>query len=264
MRNQQKTGANTQIVISPQMFEAAIFDLDGVVTQTASAHAASWKAMFDEFLRQYGAESNQSFEPFDIERDYHLYVDGKPRYEGVKGFLDSRGLELPLGKPNDSPGVWTIYGMGNLKNRLFQEHIRQQGVDLYESSVELIRSLRQKGMKTAMVSSSKNAVEVLQSVNLLRLFDTQVDGVDSERLQLKGKPNPDIFLQAAKQLEVEPEKAIVFEDAIAGVEAARLGGFGFIIGVDRANQPQALIDHGADIAIKDLQEVIVADGKASE
>ena len=238
-------------------FEAAVFDLDGVVTRTASVHSAAWKELFDAYLKQVSLGSGKPFRPFDAEKDYRRYVDGKPRYEGVKGFLDSRGIMLPYGDPGDPPERETICGLGNRKNALFRERLAKDGVEVFDSSVWLIRALRERGFKTALVSSSQNAKAVLEAAGLTDLFDAIVDGVEAARLGLKGKPDPDIFLRAAEVLGVAPERALAVEDAIAGVEAARAGGFGLVIGVDRAGEGAALRAHGAHLVVRDLGELHV-------
>ena len=238
-------------------FEAAVFDLDGVVTRTARVHAAAWKELFDAYLEQVSAGSGEPFRPFDADEDYRLYVDGKPRYEGVRSFLESRGIRLPYGDPEDPPERETVCGLGNRKNALFHERLEKDGVEVFESSVKLIRTLRERGLKTALVSSSKNARAVLEVGGLTDLFDAIVDGVEAARLGLKGKPDPDIFLRAAEVLGVVPQHALAVEDALAGVEAARAGGFGLVIGVDRTGEGAALRAHGAHFVARDLGEVHV-------
>jgi alpha,alpha-trehalase len=238
-------------------FEAAVFDLDGVVTRTARVHAAAWKELFDAYLEQVSAGSGEPFRPFDADEDYRLYVDGKPRYEGVRSFLESRGIRLPYGDPEDPPERETVCGLGNRKNALFHERLEKDGVEVFESSVKLIRTLRERGLKTALVSSSKNARAVLEVGGLTDLFDAIVDGVEAARLGLKGKPDPDIFLRAAEVLGVVPQHALAVEDALAGVEAARAGGFGLVIGVDRTGEGAALRAHGAHFVVRDLGEVHV-------
>jgi trehalose-phosphatase len=255
------SGATAQIdpahALRARDFEATVFDLDGVVTRTASVHAAAWKQLFDAYLEQVSAGSGEPFRPFDVEEDYRRYVDGKPRYEGVKSFLESRGIRLPYGDPEDSPEQETVCGLGNRKNALFHERLAKDRVEVFESSVKLILTLRERGLKTALVSSSKNARAVLEAGGLTNLFDAIVDGVESARLGLKGKPAPDIFLRAAELLGVAPEHALAVEDAIAGVEAARAGGFGLVIGVDRTGEGVALRAHGAHLVVRDLGDLHV-------
>ena len=233
-------------------FDAAIFDLDGVVTRTARVHAAAWKHLFDDFLRARAGETGEPFRPFDADADYATYVDGKPRFDGVASFLKSRGIELPWGEPGDAEDKATIYGLGNRKNRYFRERLAHDGVDVFESSVRFLHELRETGIKTALVSSSRNAAAVLDTAGLTDLFDARIDGNDLARLALKGKPAPDLFLLAADRLGAAPKRAIVVEDAISGVEAGRAGGFAHVIGVDRRGVPEALRRAGADIVVPDL------------
>ena len=241
------------LTLTPLRHDAVIFDLDGVITRTARLHASAWKAMFDEYLERRGQP------PFDREADYRNYVDGKPRYDGVESFLESRGIDLPRGGPDDPPGRETVCGLGNRKNALFMELLEREGAEAFESSIDFIRALRRAGIRTAVVSSSRNCVPVLESVGALELFDAKVDGVDAGRLELQGKPAPDIFLAASRQLGVRPERAAVVEDAQAGVAAGHAGGFALVIGVDRAGQAAALREHGADVVVKDLAELAVAE-----
>ena len=242
----------------PICCRGAIFDLDGVITQTAKVHAAVWKQMFDEYLKDKSS-SGQDFVPFDIDDDYRKYVDGKPRYEGVKSFLESRGIELPFGSPDDSPDKETICGLGNRKNQLFHENLEKKGVETYENAVDLIHRIKDRHLKTAIVSSSKNCSAVLKAAGLEGEFDVQVDGIISERMGLKGKPHPDIFIEAAKRLNSEIKKSVVVEDALAGVEAGRRGGFGCVIGVDRTGRGSDLKDKGADIVVSDLSRIILTE-----
>lgn len=242
-------------VIARSAYDAVIFDLDGVITQTAKTHATAWKATFDEYLKRRAVERGELFEPFDIDRDYRRYVDGKPRYDGVESFLASRGIHLPYGSPDDPPQRETVCGLGNRKNELFLQVVEEGGVDVYGTTVRLIKTLRSAGFKTAVVSSSKNTVTILEAVHLTHLFDAKVDGADAARLELKGKPAPDTFLEAAARLQVEPVRAIVVEDAISGVQAGRAGRFGCVIGVDRAGDPGALEAAGAHVVVSDLAEV---------
>lgn len=242
-------------LVTRKKFDAVLFDLDGVITKTAKTHAAAWKALFDEYLKERATRNGEPFRPFDAEKDYLPYVDGKPRYEGVKSFLESRGVHLPFGTPQDSPDQETCCGLGNRKNRLLVEQLRKHQVEVFGSSVELIRELQAKGFLTAVVSSSKNCAEVLKSAGIPDLFGTRVDGNDAERLGLEGKPAPGTFLEAARQLGADPARAIVVEDAIVGVQAGRRGKFGGVIGVDRTGQAEALQANGADVVVSDLAEV---------
>jgi alpha,alpha-trehalase len=248
--------ASECIDISIDSFRAAIFDLDGVITDTAGLHARAWKQMFDAYLA--GREQEDGAQPpFDIEGDYRRYVDGRPRYDGVDAFLRSRGIALPWGDPRDPPGAETVCGLGNRKNGIFQELIGTGEVKVYEATVALIRRLRSEGIRTAIVSSSKNCRRILEATGTAGLFDARVDGIDAEEMELAGKPSPAIFLEAAKQLAVAPEEALVVEDALSGVEAGQRGGFGCVIGVDRTGQAEALQRHGADVVVSDLADVSV-------
>jgi beta-phosphoglucomutase family hydrolase len=240
----------------PDATRACLFDLDGVLTDTASVHAAAWKQMFDDYLRARSARTGEPFVPFDAKKDYGPYVDGKPRLDGTRGFLLSRGIDLPAGDPTDGPDAETINGLSTRKNDLVQEKIRDLGVDVYPGSVRYLRAVRDAGLKTAVVSSSANAELVLQVAGLTDLIDHRVDGVVAKERHLPGKPAPDTFLAAAADLDVPKEQAVVFEDALAGVESGRAGGFGFVVGVDRLGQAQALRDHGADVVVADLSELL--------
>ena len=246
------------ITLSPRDYDAVLFDLDGVLTRTASVHAAAWKKLFDGFLEQRATQAGEPFVPFDIDTDYPRYVDGKPRYDGVAAFLESRGIELPMGAPEDGPDVQSVRALGNLKDRYFLQHLEQHGVEPYEAAIALVRTLRAQEIKTAVVSSSNNCAAVLEAAGIAQLFDARVDGTDVTRLELKGKPAPDAFLEAARRVGVEPSRAVVVEDAIAGVEAGRAGRFGCVIGVDRRGHAQALRDAGADVVVTDLAQVRVA------
>jgi beta-phosphoglucomutase family hydrolase len=240
----------------PPEIEACLFDLDGVLTQTAKVHAAAWKTTFDEFLRRRAQERDERFREFDAVRDYDEHVDGKPRYEGVRSFLDSRNIDLPQGAPSDPPQADTIDGLGNRKNELVLELIERDGVQAYEGSVRFVRAARDAGLRRAVVSSSTNCRDVLVAVGILDLFEVIVDGVVAEHEHLAGKPAPDTFLAAARKLGVQPAHAAVFEDALAGVEAGRAGSFGLVVGVDRVGQAGALKHHGADVVVKDLAELL--------
>lgn len=245
------------VTITPRAYDAVVFDLDGVITRTATTHATAWKAMFDEYLQRRAAERGEPFRPFDMDGDYRRYVDGKPRYDGVESFLASRGLRLPYGSPGDPPRRETVCGLGNRKNEFFLRVVKERGVEVYGSTVRLIRELRSAGLKTAVVSSSKNTATILEAVRLTDQFDAKVDGADATRLGLKGKPAPDTFLEAVARLKVDPERAIVVEDAISGVRAGREGRFGCVLGVDRAGHPEALAAAGADVVVPDLEAVRV-------
>lgn len=237
-------------------FRAIVLDLDGVVTRTADLHAASWKELFDEFLQRRAKSTGISQRPFDIETDYLQHVDGKPRYAGVQAFLASRGIELPYGKSQDPPDRDTVCGLGNRKNEIFNAMLARDGVEVFDSSLDLIRRLRAAGIRTALVTSSKNAAAVLRAAKIADLFEVIVDGVKAERLGLKGKPHPDTFAQAAAELGLETREAVAVEDALSGVEAANRAGYGLVIGVDRSNQSAALREHGADIVVEDLGELV--------
>ena len=238
-------------------FEAVIFDLDGVVTDTASVHAAAWKRAFDDFLSRYAARKGIAFQPFDRGDDYRIYVDGKPRLDGVRNFLESRGITLPEGDPDDPPEAETIHGLGNKKNADFLKQVREQGAEVYESTVDFIHSVKRHGLKTAIISSSKSCAMILDAVKLSNLFDVRVDGVDSEIMGIQGKPAPDIFIEAARQLKVKPERALVIEDAISGVQAGRAGNFGLVIGIVRTGDRASLLADGADVAVEDLSEICI-------
>jgi beta-phosphoglucomutase family hydrolase len=237
---------------------ACLFDLDGVLTQTAKVHAAAWKQMFDDYLRRRAAATGAAFVAFDAVRDYDEYVDGRPRYDGVRSFLASRGIELPEGSADDPPGADTIHGLGNLKNEIVLKLIRERGVQPYEGSVRYVKAARAAGLRRAVVSSSTNCRDVLAAAGIGDLFEEIVDGVVAEREHLQGKPAPDTFLAGARALGVEPARAAVFEDALAGVEAGRAGRFGFVVGVDRVGQADALRAHGADVVVSDLADLLEA------
>ncbi|MFF7240631.1 beta-phosphoglucomutase family hydrolase [Streptomyces collinus] len=236
----------------PDTIQACLFDLDGVVTQTAVVHAAAWKETFDAFLREH--EGPQA-RPFDEVADYDEYVDGRPRADGVRSFLASRGIELPEGDPGDPPDARTVHGLGNRKNDLLLERIRTGGVDAYEGTLRYLEAVRARGLATAIVSSSANCRDVLRAVGAEHFFDVRIDGVVATERHLPGKPHPDTFLAAAHDLGVEPERAAVFEDALAGMDAGRSGGFGYVVGVDRVGQTDALYAHGASVVVKDLAEL---------
>ena len=250
------TGARTQAVGLPGGIRACLFDLDGVLTQTAKVHAAAWKEMFDAYLRERAERTGETFVPFDPVADYDRYVDGKPRYDGVRSFLAARGIELPEGDPGDPPSAETVHGLGNRKNELVLTLLKRVGVEPYEGSVRYVHAVREAGLHTAVVSASANCKEVLEAAGIEDLFEVRIDGIMVEQKHLRGKPAPDTFLTAAKELGVEPAEAAVFEDALAGVEAGRAGTFGFVIGVDRTEQREALLEHGADVVVADLAELL--------
>ncbi len=242
--------------ISREKYDAVLLDLDGVITNTAGIHAACWKRMFDEYLQKRAIERGEPFRPFDIDADYRLYVDGEPRYDGVRDFLKSRGIHLPEGNRDDPPGAETVAGLGNRKNALVGRIIAEMGVQPYEGSVKFIGQLRTYGFKIAVVTSSQNCTAVLRAAKLSEFFDVQVDGDTIHAHHLAGKPAPDTYLMAAKLLGIEPARAIVVEDAISGVEAGFSGHFGLVIGVARKGNAGELRQHGAHLVVKDLGELV--------
>jgi beta-phosphoglucomutase family hydrolase len=240
----------------PRTIRACLFDLDGVLTRTARVHAAAWKEMFDVFLRDRAARTEEPFVPFDPVADYGGYVDGKLRDDGVRSFLASRGIELPEGAPTDPPDTNTVYGLGNRKNELVLTLIRTKGVDPYDGSVRYVRAAGDSGLGRAVVSASANTRDVLEAAGIAELFEVRIDGIVAAQQHLRGKPAPDTFLAAAKALAVDASEAAVFEDALAGVAAGRAGGFGLVVGVDRVGQAGALHEHGADVVVQDLAELL--------
>lgn len=240
----------------PDDIVACLFDLDGVLTQTAKVHAAAWKEMFDAFLRDRSTRTGEPFRPFEIETDYVQYVDGRLRPDGVRAFLASRGIVLPEGTIGDPPSALTVHGLGTRKNERVLDLIRRNGVDVYEGSVRFVEAVRDAGLRRAVVSASRNCREVLIATGLDHLFEVRIDGVVAGSAGLAGKPAPDTFLAAAAALGVEPAQCAVFEDAVAGVEAGRAGGFGWVVGVDRVGQADMLRSHGADIVVGDLSELL--------
>lgn len=249
------------IRISDSQFDAAIFDMDGVVTKTAKLHAKAWKATFDEFL---GSRYGSSYEPFALPGDYLRYVDGKSRTAGTASFLASRGIDLPFGGPDDPSDAETIIGVSKRKNCLFWKLLEERGVEAYQSTIDFLWQAKNAGWLIAVISASRNARTILRAAGLLDLFDAAVDGTIADALHLKSKPEPDIFLEAARRLDISPERAIVFEDALAGVSAARNGEFGLVIGVDRGKQALALMENGADAVVDDLSEVELCHGSSQE
>ncbi|GAA1258745.1 beta-phosphoglucomutase family hydrolase [Pseudonocardia aurantiaca] len=240
----------------PDGTRACLFDLDGVLTDTASVHAAAWKQMFDDYLRTRASREGTPFQPFDVKADYGPYVDGKPRLAGTDAFLRSRGIVLPAGGPGDAPDTETVYALATRKNDLVQEKIRTVGVDVYPGSVRYLHAVKDAGLATAVVSSSANAEQVLEVAGLTDLIDHRVDGVTAKERNLPGKPAADTFLAAAADLGVDKHEAVVFEDALAGVESGKAGGFGCVVGVDRLGHADALRAHGADIVVADLAELL--------
>jgi beta-phosphoglucomutase family hydrolase len=242
--------------VSRDQYDAVLFDLDGVITNTANLHATCWKQMFDEYLRKRAQHTGEAFHPFDLATDYRLYVDGKPRFGGVRDFLRSRGIQLPEGHPNDSANVETVHGLGNRKNDLVNRAIAEVGVEPYGGTVQFIHQLRRDGFKIAVVTSSQNCRAVLTAARLDDVFKVRVDGNTIEAERLAGKPAPDTFLMAARLLGVEPARTVVIEDAISGVEAGSNGKFGLVIGVARKGNVEELKRHGAHLVVDDLGELV--------
>ncbi|MBS2966865.1 HAD-IA family hydrolase [Actinocrinis puniceicyclus] len=232
--------------------------MDGVLTRTATVHAAAWKRTFDELLRNLSARHSRPFEPFDEVKDYEQYVDGKPRADGVRSFLMARGIDLPEGSQDDPPTAETVQGVGNAKNAAFNEVLRSEGVERYEGSVRYVQAARAAGLRTGVVTSSANCDAVLEAADMAELFDDTFDGTDLQDRHLLGKPAPDSYLAAARALGVEAGQAAVFDDAQAGVQAGRAGGFGKVVGVDRLGQRDALYAHGADVVVTDLDQLLAA------
>jgi beta-phosphoglucomutase family hydrolase len=258
--------------IEKSRHDAVIFDLDGVVTQTAAVHAAAWKRLFDAYLTERAARAGASrggapdpslaapgspLRPFDLETDYRLYVDGKPRYDGVRDFLASRSIELPMGDPSDPPERETVCGLGNRKNAFFNAEVREHGVQTFPSTVALIHELHEAGIRVGLMSSSKNTAMVLDVTGTTDLFEVRVDGVVAAEVGLPGKPDPAMYLETARRLGIAPARSVVVEDALSGVEAGRRGAFGLVIGVDRLGQAAELAKAGADVVVDDLAEVNV-------
>ena len=237
-------------------FDAVLFDLDGVLTATAKVHAVSWKRMFDEFLSQRSKDKNEPFVPFEIDTDYKHYVDGKPRLEGVCSFLQLRGIELLDGSPDETVKEGTVYSLGKRKDEIFHSILQSDGVEVYETSVAWVSYLRSQEIKTAVVSSSRNCEAVLKAANITDLFEARVDGKVAANLGIAGKPAPDTYLKAAQMLNVEARRCVVVEDAISGVQAGSAGEFGLVIGVNRNDDGDALLNNGANIVVTDLGEML--------
>jgi beta-phosphoglucomutase family hydrolase len=246
---------DSRSVITRDRFDAVLLDMDGVITDTASLHAACWKQLFDAYLQKHATQGGKAYRPFDIATDYRLYVDGKPRFDGARDFLASRGIRLPEGSPGDPPQAETVSGLANGKDDLVNKIIAEKGVEPYEGSVKLLRKLRHDGFKIAVVSSSANCETVLKAANLDALFDARIDGNIVHEQDLAGKPAPDTFLMAAKIFGIEPARAVVIEDAISGVTAGRAGNFGLVIGVARKGDADELRRHGAHLVVNDLDEL---------
>ena len=240
----------------PDGISACLFDLDGVLTQTAKLHAAAWQEMFDAFLLDRASRTGEKPRPFELPADYAEHIDGRLRQDGVRAFLASRGLTLPEGEVDDPPSAETVHGLGNRKNELLLELIRRDGVEVYEGSVRFVEVVRDAGLRRAVVSASKNCREVLAAAGIDGLFEVRVDGLVAEQRGLRGKPAPDTFLAAAEAVDVEPADAAVFEDAVAGVAAGRAGSFGWVVGVDRIGHADALRREGADRVVSDLAELL--------
>lgn len=240
----------------PDAVHACLFDLDGVLTDTASVHTTAWKAMFDDFLRKRAEEKDEEFVPFDPDKDYLEYVDGKPREDGVRSFLKSRGIDLPEGDADDPPDADTVHGLGTRKNDAFQKTLHEDGVKVFDGSRRYLDAVKEAGLKVAVVSSSANTQEILKVAGIEQFVQQRVDGVTLREEHLDGKPAPDSFLRAAELLEVEPSAAAVFEDAISGVEAGHAGHFGYVVGVDRHGEGDKLRESGADVVVKDLADLL--------
>ncbi|WP_307787576.1 beta-phosphoglucomutase family hydrolase [Mycolicibacterium sp. S2-37] len=240
----------------PEQITACLFDLDGVLTDTASVHTRAWKSMFDDFLRARAQRNGDEFVPFDAGADYQRYVDGKRREDGVRSFLASRHIELPEGDPDDPVDAETVHGLGNRKNEMFHQTVRRDGVEVFEGSRRYLQAVSAAGLRVAVVSSSANTREVLDVTGLARYVEHRVDGVTMREENIPGKPAPDSFLRAAELLGVDPAHAVVFEDALAGVAAGRAGQFGYVVGVDRVGQADGLRDNGADVVVTDLGDLL--------
>ena len=240
----------------PDGIRGCLFDLDGVLTKTAKVHDAAWTQMFNEFLHQRSQATGEDFVAFDPVRDYDDYIDGRPRLDGTRAFLDSRGISLPDGQPADPPGAPTLYGLSSRKNELFLGLIKANGVEVYDGSVRYVHAAAAAGLRRAVVSSSANCRDILRSAGIEDLFEERIDGVVASQQHLHGKPAPDTYLAGARAIGLRPGEAAVFEDALAGVEAGRAGRFGYVVGVDRVGQADALRQHGADVVVTDLSELL--------
>lgn len=240
----------------PDGIKGCLFDMDGVLTRTATLHASAWKQMFDEFLAERGERSGQHLAPFDSDSDYDRYVDGRSRADGTRAFLQSRGIHLPEGEESDPSGSHTVHGLSKRKNDLVLQKLKEGGVGVFEDTLIYVRAVIDRGLKLAVVSASANTAQVLESAGIADLFPVRVDGLVAAERHLSGKPAPDMYLAGADALELEPAEAAVFEDALAGVEAGRAGRFGFVVGVDRVGQRDELERHGADVVVSELTELL--------
>ncbi|MGX9789145.1 beta-phosphoglucomutase family hydrolase [Mycobacterium sp. MMS18-G62] len=256
MGSRSSTESEARRLGLPDQIRAGLFDLDGVLTDTASVHKRAWQLMFDAYLRERADRTGEPFVAFDPASDYETFVDGKKREDGVRSFLSSRGIDLPDGAPDDDPGHETVHGLGNRKNEMFQHTLHNDGVKVFEGSRRYLEAVSASGLGVAVVSSSANTREVLEVTGLDRFVQQRVDGVTMRDENIPGKPAPDSFLRAAQLLDVPPDQAVVFEDALAGVEAGRAGHFGFVVGVDRVGQSEALRRNGADVVVTDLTELL--------
>jgi beta-phosphoglucomutase family hydrolase len=245
-------------------FRAFLFDLDGVVTKTAKVHAAAWKRLFDDYLSTRAKKTGEPFKPFDSVTDYQRYVDGKPRAEGAESFLGARGIDLPIGTPDDGPDEETVNGLANRKDRYFNDALEHQGVEVFDGTVRFIREARSRGLRTAIVSSSRNCKAVVAKAGLTALFDARVDGMDALEMPLQGKPRPDTYLEAAKRVHAAADQAAIFEDAVAGVEAGHAGHFRLVVGIGDGAHAADLRAHGANLVVADLGTVRLVDGRGHD
>ena len=255
VRGKEGTSAARIKLLELDQYDAMLFDMDGVITRSAKGHGELWKVVFDDFLREFSSRHNLPFKQFDAEADYHDFVDGKPRYDGVGSFLASRGIMIPFGEPTDDEGTETCCGIGNRKNKLFLEHMEKVGVPVFETSISFVCDVRLSGKKIAVVSASKNAEYVLRRAGIFDLFDVIVSGREAAALSLAGKPAPDTYLKAMEFLDTKPDRSVVFEDSVTGVQAAKTAEAGLIVGVDRAEDCAALLWHGANVVVNDLCEL---------
>lgn len=246
---------NGKKVLKADCYDAMLFDMDGVITRSAVSHGSLWKDVLDEFLGEFSARNNIPFRAFDTDLDYHNFMDGKPRYDGVCSFLVSRGIALPFGEPSDDEHTHTCCGLGNRKNRRFKDHLETYGVELFDSTVKMIQRFRAGGKRVAVVSASKNCEAVLRKAGLLDLFDVMVSGREAAAMSLAGKPAPDTYQKAAELLNTAMERSVVFEDSATGIQAGKAAGAGYVVGIDRAADAEALLWYGADVVVPDLSDL---------